>query len=362
MTQQAVPSPLDSLHCPPFGIGFQRRICEQTTGTTSTGIPYQGFEYTSTVYQEYAGVATVRLSSCLPPFFVSLPQNPRRGIAGVQVPNSAGLLVVAESLAFGQAVLDGSLAAISEFARRRALDLAIDGDSLTAIRVPLGAEGLRAYCEDMAVVAASISANTELRRFVVPRDARQGFFGFPGSVYAERDDRLLVGLPLSPPGSDHQALDIVATRAQDGVQAVGFRHHYQTTTYDGRTVITANQDDWYASVQLPFRFGRFGFDWRGFGRPLMLFVPAFEDRHQISADDNDFGADVARPILPWLDAMNPPAFGIQDQTMWFSLKEPPTPQIVAWCATFAVEFFDHLEERVWHGLGHRGNPLEPDLQ
>ena len=355
-------SPLDGLHCPPFGMGFERSFADHTTGVTSTGIPYQGFDYTSTLYEKYAGVATIRLSMCLPAFFVSLPQNPRAGITGVQVPNQAGLLVVAESLAFGQAVLDSSLLTIREFARRRALDLAIDGDSLTAIQVPLGSDGLRAYCEDMAIVAASISATTELQRFVVPPEPGQGFYGYPGSVYVPRDDRLLANLPGNRNGSDHQALDIIAMPPHRGVRAVGFRHRYQTTTYDGNVVTTTNQDDQYVSVALPFRFGPFGYDWRGFSRPLMLFVPTFEDRHQISAEDNRLAADVARPMLNWLLAMNPPSFGIQDQTMWFSLPQAPTPQVTQWCASFAVEFFEHIDLAVWQRPGFAGNPLALDLR
>jgi len=355
-------SPLDGLHCPPFGLGFQRSVTARLTGTTSGGIPYQGFDYASSVYDKYAGVATMRLSMCLPSFFVSLPSNPRSGIAGVQVPNQAGLLVVAESLAYGQAVLDGSLVAIREFARRRALDLAIDNDSLTAIQVPLGEDGLRAYCEDMALVAQSISANSDLRRFIVPSTPGDGFFGYPGSLYVPRDDRLLSHVPTARSGDDHQVLDVIALAPERGVQGIGYRHHFQTMSYNGTTAVTENHDDWYAMVTLPFRFGRLGFDWRGFGDPLMLFEPSFEAEHQISADDNRFASDVVRPMLGWLQAMDPPRFAISDSTMWFSPKTALTPAIVAWCTTFAVEFFAHIDTPVWQRLGYPGNPIDLDLR
>ena len=362
MTQAPIRSPLDGLHCPPFGMGFERTITDHQRGVTSTGIPYQGFDYASTSYSKYAGVATVRLAMCLPEFFVSLPENPRAGIAGVQVPNRAGLLVVAESLAFGQAVLDGSLVEIREFARRRALDLAIDGDSLTAIQVPLSPDGLGAYCEDMALVAASISADPELQRFLAPRESGQGYYGYPGSVYVDRDDRFLAHLPVAMTGQSHQARDIIAMPPRGGVQAVAFRHRFQTTTSTGEATTTSNHDQYFVSVSLPFRFGRFGFDWRGFGDPLMLFVPSFEGAHQISADSNDFGGDIARPMLGWLSAMNPPAFAIQDTTFWFTLKAAPTPRAVEWCSTFVVEFFDRIEGHVWQRLGYPSNPLALDLR
>jgi len=356
-----MPSPLDSLRCPPFGLGFQRSFTNHSMGVTSVGIPYQGFEYTSTVYNEYAGVATVRLSMCLPSFFVSLPQNPRAGIAGVQVPNQAGLLVVADTLAFGQAVLDGSLVAIRAFAGRRALDLAIDGDSLTAVQVPLGEEGLRAYCEDMAIVGQSISADAGLRRFIVPR-TREAFFGYPGSISVDRDDRLLMYLPTAPAGSDHQAVDITVLPPDRGLQAIGFRHHYQTSTYNGNSTAISKHADHYVTVSLPFRFGRLGFDWRHFADPLMLFVPSFEAKHQISADDNEFGGNVARPMLEWLSAVDPPAFVISENAFWFKLPAAPTPQIVDWCSKFVFEFFDHVDSRVWYRLGCPANPLALDLR
>ena len=362
MTQWPARSPLDGLRCPPFGIGFQRRITDHSAGLTSTGIPYQGFDYTSTLYQKYAGVAALRLSMCLPAFFVSLPQNPRAGITGVQIPNRAGLLVVAESLAFGQAVLDCSLVEIREFARRRALDLAIDGDSLTAIQVPLGAEGLQAYCDDMALVASSISADPDLQRFVVPREAGQGFYGYPGSTYVDRDDRLLTTLSVRLSGSNHQALDIIAMPIERGIQAIGFRHRYQTSTYNGDVATTSTHDAYYVAVSLPFWFGRFGFDWRHFADPLMLFVPSFEAKHQISADINDFGADVARPMLDWLSTVSPPAFAIQERSFCFSLRVAPTPRTVDWCSKFVLEFFDHVEDRVWQRLGYPANPMALDLR
>jgi hypothetical protein len=361
MTQSLMPSLLDSLRCPPFGLGFKRSITHHSTGVTSYGIPYQGFEYSSTVYDEYAGVATVRLSMCLPSFFVSLPQNPRAGIAGVQVPNQAGLLVVADSLAFGQAVLDGSLVAIRAFAGRRALDLAIDGDSLTAIQVPLGEPGLRAYCDDMAIVGQSISADAGLRRFIVPR-TREAFFGYPGSISVDRDARLLMYLPTASAGSDNQAVDITVMPPDRGVQAIGFRHHYQTTSHDGTNTTTSNHSAHYVTVSLPFRFGRLGFDWRNFADPLMLFVSSFEAKHQISADNNEFGGNVVRPMLEWLSAVDPPAFVISENAFWFKLPAAPTPQIVDWCSKFVFEFFDHVDARVWYRLGYPANPLGPDLR
>ena len=214
----------------------------------------------------------------------------------------------------------------------------------------------------MALVASSISADPDLQRFVVPREAGQGFYGCPGSTYADRDDRLLTNLPVRLSGSDHKALDIIAMPGERGIQAIGFRHRYQTSTYNGTVVTTSNHDDYYVTVSLPFRFGRFGFDWRHFGDPLMLFVPSFEVKHQISADINDFGADVSRPMLEWLSAVNPPAFAIQENAFWFKLPAAPTPRIVDWCGTFVFEFFDHVEARVWNRLGYPANPLGPDLR
>jgi hypothetical protein len=363
MSQPPTPSPLDGLRCPPFGLGFERTIADHQRGVTSTGIPYQGFDYASTMCDKYAGVATMRLAMCLPAFFVSLPENPRAGIAGVQVPNRAGLLVVADSLAYGQAVLDGSLVEIREFARRRALDLAIDGDSLTAIQVPLGSDGLRAYCEDMAMVAQTISSNETLRRFTIPREPGQGFYGYPGALYVERDDRLLADSPITRNGHDHRAINVIAMAPRQGLQAVGFTHWYRTTSSDsdGNATTTTHQEH-LVSLRLPFAFGRIGVDWRGLGDPIMLFAPAFEKNHQVSADDSEFGGDVVRPMIDWLSVMEPPSFAIQGSGMWFSLGTVPSPQTTQWCAAFALEFFDHVVTAVWQRLGYPSNPMTLDLR
>lgn len=361
MSQPAF-SPLDGLRCPPFGFGVERRVTEHSVGLTSAGIPYQGFNYTSSVYDEYAGVATLRLSRCLPPFFVSLPDNPRAGIAGVEIPNQVGLLVVAADAAYGQAVLDGSLMAIREFARHRALDLAIDGDSLTAVQVPLGAQALRDYCEDMAMVATTISGNEALRRFEIPREPGQGFFGFPGAVYVERDDRLLAVGPATKGGDNHRATGVIAMPPDQGLQAVAFTHSYDTTTYDGTTTTTQTQSEHIVYVRLSFAFGRLALDWRGVGKPFMMFAPEFEKKHQWYADDPASAGDVLRPMLGWIAQLDPPAFAVQDYGMWFQLTTPPTPQLAQWCETFAYEFFERVPVQVWQRLGHPSNPLTLDLR
>jgi hypothetical protein len=355
-------SPIDGLRCPPFGLGGQRKVTEHVTGMTSAGIPYQGVNYTSSAYNLYGGVATVRLGMCLPPFFVSLPDHPRDNIAGIQIPNQVGILVVAADARYGQAVLDGSLAAIREYARHRPLDLAIDSDSLTAIQVPLGAEALRAYCEDMAMVAQTISNNQALRQFQIPREPGQGFYGYPGSVYVERDDRLLADAPITRGGTDHQGLAVIAMPPYQGLQAVAFTHSYQTSSYDGTTTTTQTHQEHLVSLRLPFVFGRVGVDWRGLGDPIMLFAPEFERHHQVSADDNQFGGEVVRPMIDWLMQMDPPGFAIQGSGMWFSLKTAPTPQTTQWCAAFAKEFFDHVVTAVWQKLGYPGNPMTLDLR
>lgn len=354
--------PIDGLRCPPFGLGVARRVSEHQTGVTSAGIPYQGFNYTSSAYDEYAGVATVRLARCLPPFFVSLPGNPRDQIAGVQIPNQVGMLVVAADATYGQAVLDGSLMAIREFARHRALDLAIDGDSLTAVQVPLGDQALRDYCEDMAMVAATISGNEALRPYEVPRQTGQGFFGFPGATYIERDDRLLVDAPVTRGGTDHRAVDVMAMAPEDGLQAVAFTHQYETTTTTGHTTTTQTNSEHVVSLRLPFVFGTLGIDWRGLGDPVMLFAPEFEHKHTVSAEDNRFAGDVVRPLLDWLTRMDPPSLAIKGTGMWFTLPTAPTPQTAQWCSAFAAEFFERVPVQVWQRLGHPSNPLTLDLR
>lgn len=353
---------LEGLHRPPFGLGLEREVRDHGVGTTAAGIPFQAFAYSSSAYKTWAaGMATIRLGLCLPGFFVSLPGHARAGIAGVEIPNTAGLTVVAEDAAYGRAVLDAALVQIVGFARSHPLDLSIDGDSLTAADAPLSGELLRPYCEDLARIATALSTDPGLRAFQVPRDPGVGFYGYPGSVYVPRDDSLLHGAPVTV-GDDNKAVDVVAMPPDRGLNAVGFRHTYVTTSYDGTTTTTTRHVEDMVRVDLPFRFGALGYDWRGYGDPIMLFVPQLEKSHQFSAHDNDFAAEVVRPMVDWLLQLSPPPFAVGDRTMWFLLKTQVTPAAVAWCQSFAAQFFEQIPDRVWHRLGLPHNPMEPDLR
>ncbi len=356
-------SPIDGLRCPPFGIGGQRRVSEHLTGVTSTGVPYQGFNYTSSAYDLYAGVATVRLAMCLPPFFVSLPDHPRDNITGMQIPNQVGMLVVAADVAYGQAVLEGSLMALREFARHRPLDLAIDGDSLTAIQVPLGAEALRAYCEDMAMVAQTISGNQALRQFQVPREPGQGFYGYPGSMYVERDDRLLADAPVTRVGSDHQAIAVIAMPPYQGLQAVGFTHTYQTTSYDGTTTTTQTHQEHLVSLRLPFAFGRLGVDWRGPGRPdhavrarVRAEAPGLRRRQPVRRR--------GRTSHARLDHAHGPA-GLRDPGLGHVVLAPHRPHPAGHAVVRDASPWSSSttwSPAVWQKLGYPGNPMTLDLR
>ncbi len=362
MTLSVAAHPLDGLNCPPFGSGTGRRYSGQVVGYSDSGFPYQAFDYDCSTYSDYGSVATLRIPYPLPPFFASLPSNPRPGIVGLQVPNDAGLLLVTEEEEYGWAMVESVLPAFREFARRRPLDVAVDGDSLTVVRVPTGPPSIHAYMNDLSIIAQAIAAAPALQRFQRPKPPGMSFYRRPGWAYVPRDDRLLATAPVTWDGDEHQALDVVAAAPDRGLQTLGFRHQYQVMRYDGNSRTPHTEEEYVVQTALPFRFGRVAMDWRGFAQPLIFHMAAFDDQHTVYADDRPFATEVFRPLLPFLVEMGPPPFAIQDQFLWMRPQQPPTEEIVAWCQAFAVEFFSQVSDKVWNHLGQSQNPLPRSLR
>ncbi len=351
-------SPAYGLANPPFGVGHGRSLSHYVSGFTQNATPYQAFRYTSSTYDAYGLVGTMRLAWSLPPLFVSLPENPRPGIVGQRIPNSAGLLVVSEHPAYAQAVLDAALPAITAFARLRPLDLAVDHQSLTVQQVP-GADGLTPYMEDLAIVAGSINRERGLSGFAVPAPVGVGWYGFPGYQYVARDDRVLGAAPVVRHGTDDEALDLVVSPPGAALPALGFAHRYLTTSGSGSDTTTHTNHEYLVGLTLPVSFGRISMDWRGFAAPVMFFHPSFDQQHTIQCDDSEFAADVARPMLDFLTEMNPPPWCVYGTTMWFRPETPVGPEAVDWTIRFAAEFFARVSDRVWSRLGVPGNPFRP---
>ena len=350
-------SPLDGLNCPPFGSGTGRRFSSQVVGYSDSGFPYQAFTYGCSTFSTYGSVGALRIPYSLPPFFASLPSNPRAGIVGLQIPNDAGLLLVTEQEEYGWAVVENVLPAIRDFAHRRPLDVAIDGDSLTVEQIPSGASAVHAYMNDLSIIAQAIARSTSLQRFTQPKPVGMSFYRRPGWAYVPKDDRLLATAPVTWDGNRHQALDVVVTAPDWGIQTLGFNHRYVVSTYDDNGTHYYDRDEAVIQTSLPFSFGRVALDWRGFAQPLIFHMPAFDNAHTVYADDRPFATEVFRPLLPFLVEMSPPPFAIQDQFLWMRPKVKPTEEIVAWCQAFVCEFFSRVPDKVWQHLGLTENPV-----
>ena len=104
--EDPAPDAVIGLNCPPFGQGYGR-------------------------------IVTLRLDHAMPALFVSLPDHPRSGIAGLRIPNRAGLLVVCDDPGFAEAVLEVVQPALVRWARQYPINLSIDGDSLVSVGAPV---------------------------------------------------------------------------------------------------------------------------------------------------------------------------------------------------------------------------------
>ncbi len=356
------PTPLDGLNCPPFGMGTGRRFSGQVLGYSDTGIPYQAFDYDSSTFGAYGAVGAMRIPVSLPPFFASLPTNPRPGVVGFQVPNDAGLLLVTEDESFGWAVVEHLLPSLTAFARRRPLDIAIDGDSLTVQQIPTGAPAVHAYMNDLAVVAQAVAAAAgPLSRFQRPKVPGLSFYGRPDWAYLPRDDRILATAPVTR-GRGSRTSDLVVSPSSGGVQTVGFTHSFEVTVSSGDSQSTRTDHEYVTQTSLPFQFGRVAVDWRGFAAPLIFHLPEFDDSHTVYADDRPFATEVCRPLLRWLASMNPPPFAIQGGYVWMRPPTKPDIEAVEWCHRFVLEFFARVSHKVWHHLGLPGNPVGVSLR
>ncbi len=352
-------APLAAVHglnCPPFGMDYSRKVHDQLVGVTRGGVPFMAVRYSHRRHQAaYERIVLLRLPHVLPPFFVSLPDHPRQGIEGVPVPNGAGLLMVAEDLDYGAAVVEAAQPAIMRWARRHPVDLAIDGDSLVSLGGPVPLDDLSAYVEELDDVAAALAAPS-LRRFVGRKPAGLSFYGHPDWVYRARDDSIMAGADISREGSDHQALDVVDV-PERGLWFTGFTHHYWARAGDSRHSYQVP----VGQILLPFPFAVLANRWDGYGDPLAFFGWKDLDGYAFAGPDRALVTTVVTATRELLARVPLPPFAIDGARVHVrpDSVHPREYQRLAWA--FA-EFFSLVPDQVWHDLGLAGCPVPRSLR
>lgn len=346
---------------PPFGLGFERSVDESISGTTSSGVGFHVFDYTSGEGgPSFSGtVASLVLRRALPVLFVSSTGR-RKGVYLPTVEVVPGWEVRSEQPAFAHAVLsDPVVAAIRGFATAgHRVDLSIDGHHLVAVGAPAEPDALADYLEALAPVASAIDT-ADLDRFAVPTPSpRFGFFGRPDWTLIDSDESLIDTYGLTRAGSHHRTERVVRS-PNDGLPLEAFVHRWQTTrteTYtdsDGKAqtrTVTDQHEESVAAVTLPGELPQLSVNGGWGGQRVRFELEEFNDRFAVRTGQPKFAYDVLHPrTMEFLMASDPPDFQIEGRIMRFLVSQHDSV-LIGRCADFAHEFLARFPSFVWDDL------------
>lgn len=349
------------LNCPPFGLGYSRKIDDLISGTTSGGTPFGVFEYGSLGY-----VAALVLPRPLPELFVGRAVRP--GVQGLQKP-VGGWIATAKDPAWADAALGAIGPALDAMAAAHPVDLSVDGARLVALGVPREAAAMRAFLEALAPIAQAL-ASPALERFEAPAPpAELGLYGRPGWVYRPADDSFLAQVAATTSGYGHEARDVVLGDVH-GLRMIGLSHHWKTdrtetsTDANGNTTtrtVTDNHSEEILEFHLPWHFGDLSVNWPGWGNRVRFESSDFDRAFKVRCAYPKFASDVFHPRqLEFLLRAQPLPFAIVGGRVRFALGNN-TPERIGHCADFLVAFFAGVPGFVWEDLGHPRPPISRDL-
>lgn len=357
--EDPAPDAVIGLNCPPFGQGYSRRVLDQIVGATRLGVPFQAVRYETDTHREYGRIVTLRLDHAMPALFVSLPDHPRSGIAGLRIPNRAGLLVVCDDPGFAEAVLEVVQPALVRWARQYPINLSIDGDSLVSVGAPVPPDQLLAYVEALDDIAAALSAAPSLDHFSATKPATLSFYQRPAWVYRPRDDSIMAGAQISQAGFDHQAVDVVDI-PERGLWFTGFTHRYKTRHSSGKSSSVQQHAVPVGQMLLPFGFPVFANQWNGYGDPLAFFGPGFDD-YAFASPDPVVATTIVESMRDFLSTADLPAFAITGNRVHVRPRaaQPDEFERLAW---MFAEFFSYVPAVIWRDLGRAGSPVPRSLR
>lgn len=350
------------LNCPPFGLGYHRKIDDLISGSTGSGVPFAVFEYGSLGY-----LAVLVLPRPLPELY--LAQAVRPGAQGLQ--KAIGpWTATAKDPAWAEAALTAIMGAVDAMAAAgHRVDLSVDGARLVALGVPREALPMRAFLDVLAPVAHAL-ASPALAGYQAPAPpAELSIYQRPDWIYRPADDRFLNEVAASGGGYGHEARDVVLGTVQ-GIPMIGLTHHWKTdrteTTTDsnGNTTtrtVTDNHSEDILEFHLPWRFGDLSVNWPGWGNRVRFESSDFDRAFKVRSPQPRFASDVFHPRqLEFLLRAHPLPFTIESGRVRFALGSN-TPERIMHCADFLVAFFAGVPGFVWADLGHPQPPISRDL-
>lgn len=350
------------LNCPPFGLGYKRAIDDQISGGTTSGVPFDVFEYGRLGY-----VAVLALPRPLPELYVGTEQRP--GVIG-RSKTFGRWLVTAQDPGWAEAALAAIGPAVDAMAAAgHRVDLSVDGARLTALGVPREAATMRGFLESAAGIAHQL-AGPGLQRFEAPPPpAELGLYGRPGWIYRPADDRFLDEVDVTRGGFGHEARDVVLADVH-GMRMIGLTHNWKTTRTETHTdgngntstrTVTDNHSEAILEFALPWHFGDLSVNWPGWGNRVRFESSDFDRAFKVRCEYPKFASDVfhARQ-MEFMLRTQPLPFAVRSGRVRFALGSN-SPERIAHCADFLAAFFAGVQAFVWADLGEAAAPISRDL-
>lgn len=347
---------------PPFDVGLGREVDEALIGHTSSGTPFQSFQYS------YRGagpgfrsrVAMVSLPFGMPEFYVGTRNQHRR--FGVDLPevtvnpeHAARIQVRADDPDFAHAALPPRVwPLLADWSASSPLDLSFDGSSLVAVNVPEDPDELAAVLERLDDVRAAINPDA-LEAWAVP--VKQPRLGFRGRdwLWAPEDDRLLPRFSTVPgystSGYGHRGTNVVTGTAH-GLPLIAFTHDYVIHRQDNRRAYAQHLVALRLPIQVPNLHvaPRTVLDSFGRGARITTGRPDFDQVYTVRCDDPRFATDVLGGQLDFLLQVRAPEITLSQDLVIAWPTEISEPGILA-CTDLLRDFLVRIPGRVWGGLG-----------
>ena len=349
------------LNCPPFGLGYDRRIDDLITGTTAQGVPFKVFEYGSLGY-----VAAVALPRPLPELYVA--PAPRPGANGQQ--KTFGVwTVTAKDPAWAEAAVAAIGASVDAMATAHPVNLSVDGSALVALGVPREAHQLRSFVDALGPVAQQL-AGPSLQGYTGPNPpAELSLYERPEWIYRPQDDRFLAEVVVTGGGQRHQAKDVFLAETH-GIRMIGLTHHWTTTRTETSTdanghtstrTVTDQHSEAVLEFHLPWHFGDLSVNWSGWGDRVTFESSDFDREFKVRCKYPKFASDVFHPRqLEYMLRAQPLPFSIESGRVRFAVGAND-PAVMEYCGQFLVTFLAGVPSFVWEDLGQPEPPISRDL-
>lgn len=352
-------SVIHGLNLPPFGLGFDRRVTNLVSGSTSDGIPFSAFVYRSTEARSRDWMLTMLLPHSFPEAEAWTGDGEGRHEldalgTGVQV-GTATARAADAAYAAEVARAAGSL--------QGGYSVTVDHEHLVLGPVARDLDALAAAAEQLAGMRRALLSSPAAGLQGPPPPRHLSIYGRPGWEVVDRDDSMLRMVEHTGGGSNHQAHDII-TGLEQGLRFVRLRHTWDTTSTttdsEGRTrTRTDHHEEILCGFATTFPFQPISINQGWFGNRRKFEWAAFNDRVTVRAPDARFASDVIHQRqMEYLMGLRSPSFSIDgDGGISVRQNDRWAPHDIVAQAGELAGFFGRVPDFVWRQLGAWPRPV-----